>query len=275
MEYKIMFTKEGLLTISELKLAGKIEAMSDRQFDSYKDMLNTFIDSFPMLADNIRKAVDTKSQPALSKSFSDICDMLDRVHATSLSKDARQKYTTLAGDPDATEAFVEKLILNVSSLSIDIQMSGRRRTAPAAGGGAVAKPSSGAKQIFSAGAGVNTGGRPLILAVDNAVMFLNTIKKLLQNAPYEVHCVTSASEALQFIQSNRPSMFLLDIEMPEMDGYELARRIKGQGQNAPIVFITANSAREYVDKAIQIGADGLLMKPIRGNALLNKVKEFI
>jgi len=60
-----------------------------------------------------------------------------------------------------------------------------------------------------------------------------------------------------------------------MDGYELARRIKATGNSAPIVFITANSAREYVDKAINVGAVGLLMKPVRGHTLLAKVKEFI
>jgi response regulator of citrate/malate metabolism len=47
------------------------------------------------------------------------------------------------------------------------------------------------------------------------------------------------------------------------------------GQSSPIVFITANSAREYVDKALAVGAVGLLMKPIRANTLTAKIQEFI
>ena len=113
-----------------------------------------------------------------------------------------------------------------------------------------------------------------ILAVDNAVMFLNTLKKLLQDHPYEVNTTTSCAGALEYLQVNRVDVILLDIEMPEMDGYELARRIKQSGQKAPIIFITANSAREYVDKAVAVGAVGLLMKPLRINQLLAKLKEF-
>ena len=114
-----------------------------------------------------------------------------------------------------------------------------------------------------------------ILAVDNAVMFLNSLERYLEDAPYDLHCVTSGREALQFLDDNQPNLILLDIEMPEMDGYELARRIKQSGQKAPIVFITANSEQEDVDKAIKAGAAGVLIKPFRTNQLLDKIKECI
>jgi len=106
-------------------------------------------------------------------------------------------------------------------------------------------------------------------------MFLNTLQKLLQDQPYDLEVTTSCSDALRYLQTNRPDVILLDIEMPEMDGYELATRIKREGNKAPIIFITANSAREYVDKAVQVGAAGLLMKPLRVNQLLAKLKELL
>jgi CheY-like chemotaxis protein len=285
-----MFTREGLLSVSDLKLAGKLDGMSDRQFEGYKEVLNAFIDSFPNIADKMRKAVDDKAYSALGKGVADVCDMLDRIYASELSRDARKQFGTIAAagsnaDQDLAEAFVEKFILNTSSLSIDIQMSARKASAAPKGvptlftagqqsAPTATKGTSGAPLIFTAGS-TSSSGKPLILAVDNAIMFLNTIKKLLNNTPYELHCISSCSEAIQFLQVNRPSLFLLDIEMPEMDGYELARRIKGMGHTAPIVFITANSAREYVDRAVDVGAVGLLMKPIRSHTLLAKVKEFI
>jgi len=116
---------------------------------------------------------------------------------------------------------------------------------------------------------------PLIMAVDNAVMFLSTLKRLLQNEPYELHCETSCDEALRFLESNRPDLILLDIEMPDMNGYELLRRIKSTNQSAPIIFITANSDKEYAKKAAEAGAAGLLIKPLRRNQLMEKIKEHI
>ena len=113
-----------------------------------------------------------------------------------------------------------------------------------------------------------------ILAVDNAVMFLNTIKRLLADTEYVVHCATSGEDALTFLKFNQPKVILLDIEMPDMDGYELARKIKQSGNNAPILFITANSDSAYADMAADMGAAGLLVKPLRVNQLLAKLKEF-
>ena len=117
-------------------------------------------------------------------------------------------------------------------------------------------------------------GNPLILAVDNAVMFLNTLKRILEDEPYDLHCESTPEDTLRFLESNQPDLILMDIEMPDMDGYELARLIKRSRNSAPILFITANSDREYLDKAINEGAAGLLIKPLRRNQLLEKLKEF-
>jgi CheY-like chemotaxis protein len=279
-----MLSKEHLLSIPELN-GGKIERMTDVGFENYLSKINAFIDSFPGQADKLRDAADDGNYPALSKILSlDVCDTLDKLYADGLAQECRKYINKLAGattstlDQDEVEAFVEQIIQSVSALSIDIQMSGHRRgparRAPAPSAAPVqAKERSGsAPTIFTAGGSKGAS----ILAVDNAVMFLNTMKKLLKDYPYEVHCVTSGDEALHYLQQgNRPDMFLLDVEMPGMDGYELARRIKQSGQRSPIVFITANSAREYVDRAVAVGAVGLLMKPLRINQLLAKLQEFI
>ncbi|MDR2532475.1 MAG: response regulator [Oscillospiraceae bacterium] len=294
-----MFTKESLLTIPELKLGSKLSSMSESQFGAYINDLNAFIDGFPALTDRMRQTLNASSYNLLAVSLMDTAEMLDKIYATDIAKDARNKAGALkangdAVDHDATEAYVERFILNVSSLSIDIQMAAHKKPvaaapapkrsvptiftagldkspAPAPPDSAGAKTKSGAPMIFTAGSSQSTA----ILAVDNAIMFLNTLKKLLKDSPYDVHCATSGTEALEYIQTNRPGLFLLDIEMPDMDGYELARRIKSYGHTAPIIFVTANSARMYVDKAIAVGASGLLMKPLRANQLLAKLKEFI
>jgi len=114
-----------------------------------------------------------------------------------------------------------------------------------------------------------------ILAVDNALMFLNSLKKYLANTSYDLHCETSCHEALNYLDKNSVDLILLDVEMPEMSGYEMAGRIKQRGIRAPIIIISANTEKEDVEKAKNAGAVGFLPKPFRPNQLIDKIKEFI
>jgi CheY-like chemotaxis protein len=118
-------------------------------------------------------------------------------------------------------------------------------------------------------------GRRSILAVDNAVMFLNSLERYLQDEPYDLHGVTSGVEALKYLEGHKVDLILLDVEMPGMDGYELVRKIKMHGIKAPIVFITANSEPEDLARAAGAGVSGVLPKPFRAGQLIDKIKEFI
>jgi CheY-like chemotaxis protein len=117
--------------------------------------------------------------------------------------------------------------------------------------------------------------RNKILAVDNAVMFLKSLERYLENTPYDLHGVTSGREALRYLENNSVRLILMDVEMPEMDGYELTRRIKQRGITTPVVFITANAEQEDIDKATEAGAASILPKPFQTNQLLAKIKEYI
>jgi len=117
--------------------------------------------------------------------------------------------------------------------------------------------------------------RSRILAVDNAIMFLKTLEKYLEGTPYDLSCVTSGSEALEFLDSTSVDLILLDVEMPGMNGYELAARIKQRGIRTPIIFVSANSDKEDMERATSAGAAGILQKPFRAGQLHEKIKEFI
>jgi len=270
-----MINRERLYSIHGLTVSGTLDKMSDRQLEMYIDSINSFIDRFPIQAHKLQEAVENQAKPVvITGIFAPLCDTLNRLHAGGIVKEYRTKIDTLlkAADPDydSLEAVVENFIHAVNTLSIEVQMASHKGAAPAPAAAprqtdTPSKPQ--AKQIFS-----RKGSK--ILAVDNAVMYLNTLKKLLENAPYDLFCTTSCTEAMEYVSKERPDLILLDIEMPEMDGYELARRIKQTGCRAPIIFITANSERQYVDRAVEVGAVGLLMKPLRSNQLLTKLEEF-
>jgi CheY-like chemotaxis protein len=106
-------------------------------------------------------------------------------------------------------------------------------------------------------------------------MFLSTLKRLLQDEPYELHCESTDKTVLEYLKKNRPDLFLLDIEMPGMGGYELAKQIKDMGQSAPIIFISANSDQEYIDNAKKAGAADMLIKPLRRAQLMETIMKYI
>ena len=258
-----MINRERLYAISELTVSGGLDTLSDSQLEVYLNSVNSFIDSFPNLAQNLQDAVDDREQANLiSEIYIPICDILTSLYANEIVSIYKPQLDKLVGmatiDYEALEAVVEIFIQTVSVLSIDIQMS-MRHSVPR-------KTQSRTNTVKES---------PKILAVDNAVMYLSTLKRMLEDTSYELYTTTSCDEALEYVKTTHPSLLLLDIEMPEMDGYELARLIKESGCNAPIIFITANSAREYIDKALEVGAEGVLMKPLRSNQLLSKLAEFL
>jgi CheY-like chemotaxis protein len=115
----------------------------------------------------------------------------------------------------------------------------------------------------------------LILAVDDASFILQTLKMHLSEQPYKLVCVTSGADALRFIEKRTPDLYLLDVEMPEMNGYELALEIMTLGKKAPIIFLTGNSDKESVAKAMMVGAVDFIIKPINKEQVLSRIAKVL
>jgi len=113
-----------------------------------------------------------------------------------------------------------------------------------------------------------------ILAVDDADIVLHILSAFLRDSHYKLTSATSGKTALTFLKKHRPDLFILDIDMPEMDGYELALRIRAGGQTAPIIFLTGNSTEESIIKALQVGAADFIAKPICKAKLLERIAKF-
>jgi CheY-like chemotaxis protein len=116
-----------------------------------------------------------------------------------------------------------------------------------------------------------------ILAVDDDEMVLMALGELLQPEGYEVHLVSSGSEALQRLDENGYDLLLLDIIMPLMDGFELCRKVrdKEKYRETPIVFLTAKSREEDRISGLAAGANLFLSKPISPEKLLEIVSRTI
>lgn len=112
-----------------------------------------------------------------------------------------------------------------------------------------------------------------ILVVDDDEMVLMALEELLKPEGYEVHAFSSGTEALKKLDENGFDLLMMDVIMPEMDGFELCRRIrqKEKYKEVPIVFLTAKSRDEDKAKGLEAGANLFLSKPISPDKLIEIV----
>jgi len=265
-----MICKERLLAISELKLAG-IQKMDEHKLNNYVNSLNAFADGFPVLEEKIKSAMEAKDYAGLSKCLADMRDLLTAIHVVDMADECTKQIRDLKNvKHEKLEAFMSYFLTSLSMLSIDIQMAELKEQdelgIPESQATFEQKPSAATDQLKD---------KKIILAVDDTPFFLTTLKNILQDADYKLICVTSGSDALKSLEKHHPDLFLLDIEMPEMNGYELAAQIRKKGEKAPIVFLTGNAKRENVVKAVEAGAADFIVKPVNKEEVLAKIKRYI
>jgi two-component system, sensor histidine kinase len=119
---------------------------------------------------------------------------------------------------------------------------------------------------------------PEILVVDDKEKNLHAVKTILKILNTEIITAKSGNEALKILRKKQFAVILLDVQMPKMNGFEVAELIRSREatQNIPIIFITAISKEDqHVFKGYEVGAVDYLFKPINPDILINKVRIFL
>ncbi|MCC6728564.1 MAG: response regulator [Chthonomonadales bacterium] len=113
-----------------------------------------------------------------------------------------------------------------------------------------------------------------ILVVDDEVHIPRLVRASLQRHGYEVETATDGLEALQKVEADRPDLIVLDVAMPNMDGFEVLRRLKANTLTCSIrvVMLTARDQERDVARGWQTGADAYLIKPFNPADLVAIVK---
>lgn len=113
-----------------------------------------------------------------------------------------------------------------------------------------------------------------ILVVDDTPASLKLLTELLIGEGYEVRAAISGELALRAAASNPPELVLLDIRMPEMDGFEVCRRFKAQPamHDVPVIFVSAASETDEKVQGFEIGAVDYVTKPYQRDELLARVR---
>ena len=110
-----------------------------------------------------------------------------------------------------------------------------------------------------------------ILSVDDRPEILTFISNTLKEH-YKIYCVANGHAAIKVMEAQNPDLFILDIDMPDVDGYELAEKIRKSPDHVkkPIIFLTGNATRVHVLRALSLKVDEFLVKPTTHEDLLTK-----
>ena len=117
---------------------------------------------------------------------------------------------------------------------------------------------------------------PLVLVVDDSITVRRVTQRLLQREGYRVALAADGLQALERLQDERPAVVLSDIEMPRMDGFDLARNIRADAVmgDLPIIMITSRIAQKHREHAMQLGVNHYLGKPYSDEELLGLVQQY-
>jgi CheY-like chemotaxis protein len=123
----------------------------------------------------------------------------------------------------------------------------------------------GAKTFFREGAAMANR----ILVVDDERDVLGVIEKMLVGHGYDVTLSTSGDEALELLQRQAFDLVFLDVMMPDMDGFEVCRRIREMEslKELPVVFLTAKGGGEALGEGLDVGGTLYISKPFTGDKL--------
>ena len=116
-----------------------------------------------------------------------------------------------------------------------------------------------------------------ILYVEDNPDNRSLIRRVLESEEYSVIEAVNASQALENLEKGNIDLVLMDINMPDMDGYTLTAKIKSVQKftKIPIVAVTANVMRGDREKSLEAGCDGYIQKPIDIDTLTQQIERYI
>ena len=118
---------------------------------------------------------------------------------------------------------------------------------------------------------------PRILVIEDQEDNRRILRDLLTSAGYEVIEAVTGEEGVAMAETHRPDLILMDIQLPDLDGYEATRRIKANPalRHIPLIAVTSYALSGDDVKALEAGCDGYVAKPFSPRALLAKIREYL
>jgi DNA-binding response OmpR family regulator len=114
-----------------------------------------------------------------------------------------------------------------------------------------------------------------VLLAEDDRDFGNILNQYISMSGFEVELATDGVIAWEKFNASRPDICVLDVMMPEMDGFTLAEKIKSLSPTMPFIFLTARSMKEDIIKGLKLGADDYITKPFDPEALILRINNIL
>ena len=111
-----------------------------------------------------------------------------------------------------------------------------------------------------------------LLVVEDEPNILELLSASLRYAGFDVLTATGGTEAVQAAQRHRPDLIVLDVMLPDMDGFDVVRRLRGGGARIPVVFLTARDAMEDKVRGLTLGGDDYVTKPFSLEEVIARIR---
>jgi two-component system, OmpR family, response regulator len=111
-----------------------------------------------------------------------------------------------------------------------------------------------------------------LLVVEDEEMILELLSGSLRFAGFDVVTAVSGAEALRAVQASRPDLVLLDVMLPDGDGFEVVRRLRSSGPDVPVIFVTARDGVHERVAGLALGADDYVTKPFSLDEVLERIR---
>src|SRR5690348_8556404 len=111
-----------------------------------------------------------------------------------------------------------------------------------------------------------------LLVVEDEPNILELLAASLRYAGFEVITASAGTEAVQAAGRHRPDLIVLDVMLPDMDGFDVIRRLRGGGTRIPVVFLTARDAMEDKVRGLTLGGDDYVTKPFSLEEVIARIR---
>jgi DNA-binding response OmpR family regulator len=121
---------------------------------------------------------------------------------------------------------------------------------------------------------MSNDAKPVILIVDDDPDLAMIMRMILTHAGFEAHSCLSGQEALDWLATRTPDLILLDLMMPDINGFTILRKVRASEsiKNLPVVILTAKADQKTRQESQSAGADAFLTKPINSKSLIEYVR---
>ena len=266
-----MSINERLLEIEDLKITETLQQLTHQQLDEYIETLNGFIENFPRLEAEIKETSEKKDYESMHAKVLALGDKLAEIGADDIAAECRKYAGSIQSNKLARfEAYVHFLLTQLAALSIDIQMALFKEDESETDSSSDEDNSDASSPLADEATMEMLTGK-FILAVDDDPQCLDVFKLAMKEVPCKIIAVTSGPAALDILKTIVPNLFVFDIDMPEMNGLELAQKVRDSGNTTPIVFITGNVDKNIVMKALKAGGTDFIYKPINPQNVVGRI----